>query len=77
MNKELKNCPYCGHKAVVLKSKEMSDTSVIHTITCGWLNCLSIEKALSGWSPDYNKSLERMTDEWHVIVTAILKDRAQ
>ena len=77
MNKELKNCPYCGRSAELVKGKEMSDTSCIHTIRCSRLNCLSIEKALSGWSPDYNESLERMKDDWNIIVTAILKDKAQ
>lgn len=48
MNEELINCPYCGQKAELFIGKEMSDTSKIHKIRCSYLNCLTIEKALSG-----------------------------
>ena len=77
MNEGLKNCPYCGRKAEVFKGKEMSDTSIIHKIRCSYLNCLSIEAALSGWSPNYDEKLKKMKDDWNIIVTAILQDREQ
>lgn len=48
MNEELINCPYCGQKAELFIGKEMSDTSKIHKIRCSYLNCLTIEKTLSG-----------------------------
>ena len=75
MNEELINCPYCGQKAELFIGKEMSDTSKIHKIRCSYLNCLTIEKTLSGWSPDYKEEVEKMKNDWNIIATAILKDR--
>lgn len=75
MNEKLMNCPYCGQKAELFIGKEMSDTSKIHKVRCSYLNCLTIEKALSGWSPDYKEEVEKMKNDWNIIATAILKDR--
>lgn len=75
MNEKLMNCPYCGRKAEVFIGKEMSDASKVHKIRCGYLNCLTIEMALSGYSPDYDECLQKMKNDWNIIVTAILKDR--
>ena len=77
MIEELMNCPYCGRKAEIFKGSEMSDTSMIHKVRCSYLNCLSIERALSGWSPDYNERLQKMKNDWNVMVSAILKNRKQ
>lgn len=75
MNEELMNCPYCGRKAELFIGKEMSDTTKVHKVRCSYLNCLTIETSLSGWSPDYNEQVEKMKNDWNIIVTAILKDR--
>ncbi len=77
MNEELKNCPYCGRKAEVFIGKEMSDTSKVHKVRCSYLDCLTIERSFSGWSPNYNECLQRMKDDWNIIVSAILKNREQ
>ena len=53
MNEELMNCPYCERKAELFIGKEMSDTSKIHKVRCSYLNCLTIEKAMSSWSLNY------------------------
>lgn len=71
----LENCPYCGRPAEVFIGPEMSDTSKIHKIRCSYMNCLTIESAYSGWSPDYAMKVEELKEDWNVAVRAILKER--
>ena len=72
---KLENCPYCGRPAEVFIGPTMSDTSKIHKIRCSYMNCLSIEKSLSGWSPDYKNELNELKEDWNVSVKAILGRR--
>lgn len=71
----LENCPYCGRPAEVFIGPEMLDTSKVHKIRCSYMHCLSIEKALSGWSPDYENELNKLKEDWNVSVEAILRRR--
>lgn len=73
----LSDCPYCGRPAELAIEKEMSDTSKIHKIRCSYLNCVAIEKSLSGWSPTYNDDLNHMTSDWNTLVIALTKNILQ
>lgn len=69
---KLENCPYCGHSAEVWIGSEMSDASKIHKVRCSYLHCLTIEKALSGYSPSYKNDLNKLKEDWNICVAAIL-----
>ena len=71
----LENCPYCGRPAEVFIGSEMSDTSRIHKIRCSYMNCLTIERAYSGYSLDYVTKVNEMKEDWNVAVKAILRER--
>jgi hypothetical protein len=71
MNIELKDCPYCKRKAEFVIGKEMSDTCMIHKIRCSYLSCLTIERSFSGWQPDYKEQVQKMKNDWNVIVDAL------
>lgn len=71
----LENCPYCGRPAEVFIDPEMPDTSKIHKIRCSYMNCLTIERAYSGCSPDYAMKVDELKEDWNVAVRAILKEK--